>query len=293
MTTSRGWDEELQAGKKTLRTLPGALLLGPTGARLWADYLEPVPGFSGRFDFIHKMNIPLLYKVTNNLVTSFDPCETSWFPSYLHMQYNGRRLSFTEEKFISWDDCAVSCQTWTNSSEEELCLKLVTYRDAFTEREGCHLNGGFSIETYSFDIDGVIVVSDESLFNEVLLKPGETKQFVISAAVGIRGVDPRELLAERAAAYANGPASGKAIVKKQQMAYDTWLAKAPRFDSSDLVLNKTWSYRWFVLRHNLADPKYGYLQYPLFYEGRSHKKSKSPFSKGGWEFSKLIPLSVP
>ena len=34
--------KDLQQKYRTLRTLPGQLLLGPTGARLFADYLEPV-----------------------------------------------------------------------------------------------------------------------------------------------------------------------------------------------------------------------------------------------------------
>jgi hypothetical protein len=79
----------------------------------------------------------------------------------------------------------------------------------------------------------------------------------------------------------------------QQKEYQRWFDAAPRFKSSDPVLDKTWTYRWFLLRHNMADPRYGLLQHPLFYEGRSHKKGKRPFSKGGWEFSKLINLSVP
>ena len=48
---------------RSLRTCPGRYLLGPSGARLSADVLDPVPGFRGRLDLIHKMNIPLLYWV--------------------------------------------------------------------------------------------------------------------------------------------------------------------------------------------------------------------------------------
>ena len=48
---------------RSLRTCPGKYMLGPTGARLSADVLAPVPGFEGRLDLIHKMNLPLLYAV--------------------------------------------------------------------------------------------------------------------------------------------------------------------------------------------------------------------------------------
>lgn len=287
------WDEELRAGRKSLRTLPGTLLLGPTGARLWADYLDPEAGFSGRFDFIHKVNIPLLFKVTQNLERSLEPCRTEWLPSHLLMEYESGRLTLSERKFIAWNDCAVSCQTWSNLSGEELVLRLETYEDAFRDRRGRHLYGLFPIEHYSFDIAGVIAVSDPRLLEEVRLQPGESATFIVAAALGIAGKDDPEELRKRAAAYAeNGLPAGQ-VIERQRDEYQAWFDRAPMFESSDPVLNKTWKYRWFVLRHNLADPRYGHLAHPLFYEGRSHKKSKKPFGKGGWEFSKLINLSVP
>jgi hypothetical protein len=293
MLSGSRMDDELRAGRKTLRTQPGALLLGSTGARLWADYLDPEPGFAGRFDFIHKVNIPLLYKITNNLVQNFEPCRTEWFPSHLLMEYTDHRITLVERKFITWNDCAVSCQTWMNRSREDLVLRLETFGRSFAERNGNHLYGQFMIEHFSFDIEGVIAVSDVSLFEEIRLKPGESKQFIVCAAFGIKGQDSPDLLVKRASTYAESSSTIDQVMESQQNEYQSWFEKAPTFDSSDPVLNKTWKYRWFLLRHNLSDPQYGHLSHPLFYEGRSHKKSKKPFSKGGWEFSKLINLSVP
>ncbi|MEI7025571.1 MGH1-like glycoside hydrolase domain-containing protein [Paenibacillus sp. y28] len=293
MTTAAYLDEQLHAGRKALRTIPGALLLGSTGARLWADYLDAAPGFSGRFDFIHKINIPLLYTVKCNLADSFEPCHTEWFASHLLMDYSDHRLSLHERKFITWNDCAVSCQTWTNRSGKDLILHLSTYGDAFNERQGAFLHGAFSVPHYSFDLTGVIAVSDSALFDEVVLKPGESRSFIISAALGIAGQDNSDLLQQRASDYATSGLKPEEALARHQEEYGAWFEKAPSFTSSDPVLNKTWLYRWFLLRHNLADPQYGHLTYPLFYEGRSHKKSKRPFDKGGWEFSKLINLSSP
>lgn len=56
-------DTVLESRNRTLRTRPGKLLLGPTGRRLFADYLDKTPGFWGRIDFIHKLNLPGLYRV--------------------------------------------------------------------------------------------------------------------------------------------------------------------------------------------------------------------------------------
>lgn len=293
MATMIGLDAKLNAGRKTLRTLPGALLLGSTGARLWADYLEAKPGFSGRFDFIHKINIPLLFRIDNNLVEQFEPCKTEWMPSHLHMEYANNRLSFQDDKFITWDDVAVSCQTWTNHSGEDLVLRLATYESAFKPVAADTLFGGFDIEHYTFDVDLAIVVSEPALLDGFVIKPGETRQIVVAAAGGIRGQDGQDTLIERARAFAGTGQLPAQVLDRHVKEYEQWFALTPQFSSSDELLNRTWLYRWFLLRHNLADPRYGYLKYPLFYEGRSHKKSKTPFGKGGWEFSKLINLSVP
>lgn len=286
-------DEQLRAGKKSLRTLPGALLLGPTGARLWADYVDPLPGFSGRFDFIHKVNVPLLFTVTNSAVTSFEPFQSDWYPSHLAFDFANQRLSFSEKKFITWDDVAVSCQTWTNRSQSAISLQLQTYTETANERVGHAVRVTYPIEHYSYDIQAVTVSSDDALLDGVTLQPGETKQFIIASAAGIPGTDSPETLQQRAEAYAKSNKTTEQVLSEHSAHYHAWFEKTPTFDSSDPVLNQTWLYRWFLLRHNLADPKFGNLQHPVFYEGRSHKKSKSPFSKGGWEFSKLINLSVP
>lgn len=356
-------DEVLKAGRKALRTVPGSLLLGPTGARLWADYVEARPGFVGRFDFIHKLNIPLLYTVAaDGRSVLLEPAECEWRPSHLRLRFESIRLAYEEFKFVTWDDCAVSCQTWTNKDASALTLRLLA-PPGFTPSGEAGLAGGFDIPFYSFDIDAHIAVSEPSLLAEegLRLEPGQSASFVVAAALGIRTQDDRETFrgrAERltrrpgldgavrknvgepdneslirtvvkergnesqvravveepdnesqvrtiveepdneslirtAVAEPDQPSLIRAVVEEQCSAYQAWFDRAPTFRSSDPVLDKTWAYRWFVLRHNLADPRYGLLRHPLFYEGRSHKKGKKPFSKGGWEFSKLINLSVP
>lgn len=48
-----------------------------------------------------------------------------------------------------------------------------------------------------------------------------------------------------------------------------------------------------MLRHNMMKPELGNLKEIFFCEGRSHKMGKIPYQPDGWEFTKLIPLSVP
>lgn len=286
-------DQALEAGRKGLRTLPGSLLLGPTGARLWADYVEPVPGFSGRFDFIHKVNIPLLFAVSPRGLSRFEPFTSQWRPSHLYWRHEDRRFAVEEWKFITWDDCAVACQRWTNRSGEEISLRLHTYESAVKARGEGALFGAYAIEAYSYDVAFALTASDPALLDgEITLRPGESRELIVACATGIEGRDSRESLAERARAWARG-GSVAGVVERHAREYAAWFEKAPSFTASDPVFEKTWLYRWFILRHNLADPRHGYLQHPLFYEGRSHKRGKRPFGTGGWEFSKLINLSVP
>lgn len=43
----------------------------------------------------------------------------------------------------------------------------------------------------------------------------------------------------------------------------------------------------------MMKPERGNLKDTFFCEGRSHKMTKTPYEPDGWEFTKLIPLSVP
>jgi len=81
--------------------------------------------------------------------------------------------------------------------------------------------------------------------------------------------------------------------ENQKKEYLRWFDDAPAFESSDPLLDHTWWYRWFILRHSIARPDFGNFHHTLFYEGRSHKMEKEIFRPSGWEFSKLIPLSTP
>ncbi|MFD0677056.1 MULTISPECIES: MGH1-like glycoside hydrolase domain-containing protein [unclassified Paenibacillus] len=293
MTTKVKIDDVLASGKRSLRTLPKACLLGPTGARLWADYVDPVPGFAGAIDFIHKLNIPLLYTVKPEGCRSFEPANVSWFPSHLKTEFKGLGFRYTEKKFISWDDCAVSCQVWENIGERDLVLKLDTDSARLQVREGGGFSGVLDVPQYEFRIRAVIETSRPELVSGLVLPPNGRVELIVAAALGIEGADWEDELRRRAERFTANESGMDEIITKQQSDYQSWFDRTPRFESSDPLLDKTWQYRWFVLRHNLADPRWGRLQHPLFYEGRSHKMSKTPFEPKGWEFSKMIPLTVP
>lgn len=285
-------DEVLHTGKRSLRTRPRTLLLGPSGARLWADCLEPVPGFSGSIDFIHKMNIPDVFTVKCDRVPLFEPARIDWFPSHLKMEYADCFVHLTEVKYITWDDCAVSRQSWENVGNRDIRIRL-TAAGYFKLRGDGRYGGTIESESHHYRVRAVLSAGAVWKDGIVCLKPGEKIRFTVAAAFGIDGSDSDAALESRASRAAGGRGDGARLAAAHAQEYQHWYDRMPAFRSSETLLDKTWAYRWFILRHNLAAPGYGNLPYPLFYEGRSHKMRKQPYHPEGWEFSKLIPLSVP
>ncbi len=292
MNNKRRIDEVLASGRRSLRTRPKGSLLGSTGARLWADYLDTAPGFTGAVDFIHKLNIPSLFTVTSGFRFDTEPCTINWMPSHLTLDYKGANAQFSESKFITWNDSAVSCQRWQNTGEKDIVLQLRTNTKLAQEQDSERLvSGKFQSEKRGFTILTAIAVSDPRLIQGIVLKPGDTVELVIAAALGLEGTEELTELQGRAKGYTDQRI--EAVLNAQKSEYQAWFDQAPMFTSNEALLNKTWDYRWFLLRHNLADPRYGQMQHPVFYEGRSHKMTKTPYAPEGWEFSKMIPLTTP
>ncbi len=283
----------LEQGRRTLRTLPHSVLLGPTGARLWADCLDVKPGFSGTLDFIHKVNIPLLFSISCDSVDSFEPASFKWYPSYLNMRFSNGSIEFSENKFIAWNDCAVSCMHWKNKSKHKVKLKLELpdYMSPYNDKGT--FEGAIHSQEHNYDIKVVVSAEEVWKSREIILKPGEKCKFKIAAALSVYGADSTAALQDKANSYASDSSENYETLSRQVEEYDEWFNQAPVFHSSDPIINKTWAYRWFILRHNLACPGIGNLKHIFFYEGRSHKMGKEPFNPTGWEFSKMIPLSSP
>lgn len=267
--------------------LPGKQLLGPTGARLWMDYLEPEPGFVGRADFIHKINLPLLFSSTVNAeLLRMIPAESRWTPDETCIRYEDDRLCLEERKTITWDDCAVCLQHWENRSEEPMRISLVLPAGAQVGRLHTFpvCNHGIVpvmlCRASGFDGDGCLT-----------LLPGECRTVVIAAALALSGEE--NLLAPRLNTLFDGREPQR-LLDDLCDDYMAWFDDVPAFSCSDPMLTACWYYRFYILRKNLACPDLGRMPGRVFYEGRSHRSDKRPGGpEKGWEFSRLIPLSTP
>jgi len=283
-------DDALLMGRRGLRTRPGSLLLGPTGARLWADYLEDCPGFVGALDFIHKLNIPRLFSVECAVPQPPSPAAVEWRPSHLTTHSRLGDLSLEERRYITWDDVALSLQRWRNTGPEPATLRLVTDTDWIAPAE-TGLRGERRIDNHGFTLRLALAASDADAFSGITLAPGESRDLVVAAALGTAETDPWPDLSAKVATRVRQ--SIDALLARQVEDYQAWFDQVPQFSSSNPVLDRLYAYRWFLMRHNLARPGLAPLDGTFFYEGRSHKMSKTAWAPMGWEFSKLIPLSTP
>lgn len=283
-------DQILRYDDRTFRTLPGKLLLGSTGKRLCADYLDPVAGFQGRIDFIHKTNIPLIFSVVpEQLDSCTQTTESVWYPSHLHLQIRENNLFLQEDKFISYSDVLVSIQQWTNHSEQDIALRLELPLGYRTSPDGS-FRCNFEIQNHHLPLQLAVKTSARTTQQSFVLPAHGHCTLVIAATLWIDDIeDGRTNMCEIERLLS----AGTDALKQQVAEYDQWFNTVPTFSSNDELLNKTWWYRWFLLRHNYAEPHTGLMQHGVFYEGRSHKVDKTPFASKGHEFSQLIPLSTP
>ena len=269
--------------------MPGKLLLGATGKRVWADYLDPVAGFQGRIDFIHKVNIPLIFSVQPVFSAAGRRTVSSvWYPSHLHLSVVENTMLLEEDKFITDEDVLVSIQHWTNMDEKACTLNLLL-PDNFKQLGGNQTTA--QLYAPNHDLHLLLSVKTSSDFEQdrsLCILPGERKTIIICAALQLstETVD----LSHRIDQILQG---GESYLDVYTAQYNEWYDDAPMFTSDDELLNKTWWYRWFLLRHNYAEPNTGFMKHGVFYEGRSHKVDKSPMNSKGHEFSQMIPLSTP
>lgn len=295
---------------RVLKSRPGKHLFAPAGKRLWADYLDAVPGFQGRFDFIHKANIPLLFRVLPDANVPNGELNAEWNVSHSRVTGSyGEALAVDEVKYITEDDVAVSIQRWSNTGTSDRSLRL-EYDDSWVRSEDCEVTalcGTKSVDSLGLEIRLAGRANFRITEEPISLAPGKSTLLIVAVALGIKDVDTISTLKERVS-IRMGDLSERssesqrdlpvAVIDQPQFVRHReeslqWYKQAPRFHTSSVLLNRAWQYRWFILKRNQAKPGLGYLKNRAVYEGRSHKMSKNKWSPEGWEFSKLIPLSTP
>lgn len=282
----------LEYPERGLRTHPGKLLFGPVSERLFADCLDRKPGFCGNIDFIHKVNIDVLFETMCSTNPDWTLAKTVWYPTRLVMSYEDDDIVFEESKLLSQNDIAYSVQKWTNKSSEDISVELIVNPSCPVRKDG-----KYHIISSDKTVHGVLinaVVGWNMPEDKVIIKSGDSIEIIAAAAVGNQDSDPIEETVGRLEEFFALELTPLAYIEKGIKEYEDFFKDFPEFVSDDPVLNKTWWYRMYILRNATSNPGYGLLQYRTVYEGRAHKTNKdTPFSTGGWEFSRLISLSSP
>lgn len=269
---------------------PGTISGGPTGARLWANFLNEGPGLMGRFHFIHALNAPGLLEFQFDTPTGPVIWETpvhQWFPSHLYVRHCAANaaLLLEETKWCTWDDCGVCTLRLTNTGATPVTVRLTLRSPVATIRTRHGLCGEH--EAFSTTLAFVAGASKAELLDgwSCHLAPGETWKEVAGCAVAL---EHEQVAQARLANHLHNPDP----LATQRSEYQAWFDRVPHWQSSCPEIDKVWAYRWYLARRNLADPRYGRLSKPLFYEGRGHKLSPEPYRPEGWDFSKLISFAA-
>lgn len=281
--------KELRYEDRALRTHTGKLLFGPVGRRMSVDYLDRKPGFCGRIDFIHKTNLTELFQVCCDREEDWELAKSVWYPDRLTMTYEDEEFTFEETKRILMQDLAFSVQKWSNHSDRPLTLTL----QVRPEGAVCD-DGGFFVTpelSYGYKVGGVSEWNLPS--KEYVLEPGQTVELMAACQLGNLSHETRSQLEEKLHSFWEECPTPQKAEEKAENEWRAFLAKTPEFECSHPMLNQTWLYRWFILKHCTSYPDFGNFHHAVMFEGRSHRMNKTPYVSKGWEFTKLIPLSTP
>lgn len=249
--------------------------LGPTGARVFCPHLENAFGLRGRFCFVHDREPDVLAdpaRLTisvNGEALEGNRAACMWYPSHARRQVKELGLGVVESKFISWDDVLCDVVSLTNHTDQPLQVRLEVQTAATEDlaRTGKDTLVG-NAKLCGQRIWLVLAMPTtrsapaETLICEIRLKPGEQTSLLIAMAVGLRQNETQKILGRWA--NCDDP------LAEQQRQYQRWFEQnCPGFDCPDERLVRLWWYRWFLARHNLADPRLGPLQRSFCYPGKS------------------------
>lgn len=287
-------DKKLEYPSRSLRAYSGKLLFGPVGERLFCDCLDKLPGFCGHIEFIHKMNIDQLFTVACSTDPDYITAKTVWYPSQMTFDFEDDDVRLHEVKTIRNNDIAFVTQTWENLSEEPVTLTLTCQPTGCpVEQMDDHIWMQMPEERNTIQV-GAAISWDASEENSIVLQPGVKVSFTVAAATGNILLEKREDIVKKLKDFIGRNMQPEQYVAENEQEFDEFFKQLPEFESSDALLNKTWYYRWYILRHCTSKPNQGYLKHATVYEGRAHKTGKlEPLKVTGWEFSRLICLSTP
>lgn len=250
------------------RRSSGSNLASPPcgGKRLWADYFHPAGGLTGLFRYLSSGRIEGIGELTvwdDRRRLKLQRSEWLWWPDRVEMTHVFQDVVLRETKFITWEDVVVCEFELQNRGDRDCRLRL--------EPAGELFQSGNEAEMLIDDQNVLISLHLDQHFNdrEIIISPNTRCKGKLALAFRLKGE----------------PVAPLPSLKEHQEQFQQFFDGIPVFRCSNKLLERTYYYRWFLLRYNSAANSAGNLPHPCFYEGKHD-------TGGEWLFSRMIPCST-
>lgn len=269
-------DELLRSSNRDCLSSTNLIKSGSTGNRVYG-YFRKEPGLTGEFHFIHHKKIENIISLEFTGIVKPNKLRTEyvWRPSHLYLKHIYDCFEIHEKKYITYDDTIITSMVIkTISSIVKFNLKLnFELNKKHTSIVKNMYNKRVKIEALS---------SDKDIFYGKDITIGKDKAYKLYFGCAFH-LDEQN--------------TQKRIknLMEHKLEYGEFYEKIPILKCSDKNMEKIYYYRWFLIRHNLSNPKLGNIQWPIFYEGRhGHFTSRNEDKQKSvdWEFSRGILAST-
>lgn len=268
-------DELLKTNNRPMSYYPDQVVCGSTGNRVYASFSKK-PGLCGIFHFIHKTDLTdlITLRFTNIENAIKLKTEYEWMPSHLSMCHVYPNFEIIEKKFITQNDLLVS-EITVQSKSGPVKLRI--------QLKSEFLNSQFEAD-YTAKFGQRVLIKALCTDNELLygknieVGPNNTYHFSIACAFITAGEKYPDVIPTLA---------------QHRIEYGKFYDQIPKLTCSDKKLEKVYYYRWYLLRHHIAQPGIGNIQHPIFYEGRYGYFKEDADDPIEWEFSRGVLASAP
>ncbi len=267
-------DGLLRTDHRPMTYHPDLIMCGSTGNRVYGSFRKS-PGLCGIFHFVHKSDLTDLIELDFKEMVCPLKLRTTyeWMPSHLYMKHVYPCFIIEERKYITAGDLIVS----------RICIKSVSGRIKFKlglKSRVLDDNYRKKLELFNQSVDIKAFCSENELFGhkQIVLEQDGEFRFTVACGFKVKG---------------EGWPEGITDLEGHKEEYGRFYRGIPKLTCSDREVEKVYYYRWFLLRHHMADPKLGNIKHPLLYEGRhGYFKEEGDGEAVEWEFSKGILASV-
>lgn len=269
-------DSLLKTTNRPMTYYPDQIVCGPTGDCVYGSFKKE-PGLCGLFHFIHKTDLPDLLTLDFGDIANAVKLKTEyeWMPSHVIMRHYYPNFEMKEYKYITKNDMVVS-HIEVRSKSGPVEFRIAANSKLLNQNFETVFQTKFGQKVFL-----KALCSDQQIFAGKTVKLDIQRSFQFSIACSF--TKPGEEVPDRIP-----------TLEEHREEYGSFFNQIPRLSCSDKNLERVYYYRWYLLRHHIAQPKTGNIQHPIFYEGRNgYFGTLGDDDETGWEFSRGVLASAP